>query len=56
MFDNFTQPAVTDAIHKKIAQALVGQLTASQALKAIDRATASLPADLRNAALNFDGK
>jgi len=56
MFDNFTQPAVTDAIHKKIAQALVGQLTASQALKAIDSATASLPADLRNAALNFDGK
>jgi ABC-type glycerol-3-phosphate transport system substrate-binding protein len=45
MFDNFTQPPVTDALHRNIPQVLVGQMSPADALKSMDDAYASLPDD-----------
>ena len=45
MFDNFTQGPVTDALNRGIAQVLVGQISSTDALAAMDAAVASLPAD-----------
>ena len=48
MFDNFSQPPVTDAIYRNVALVLVGQATAADALAAIDAAFASLPDEQKN--------
>lgn len=48
MFDNFTQPAVTDAFYRNVALVLVGEMSAEDALKSIDTAFASLPEDQKN--------
>ncbi len=55
MFDNFTQPGVTDALHRNIALVLVGQATPDDALAAVDAAFAALPDDQKNAGFNFGG-
>lgn len=43
MFDNLSQGPVTDAINRNAAQALVGQISSSDALKALDTAVKALP-------------
>ncbi len=48
MFDNFTQPAVTDAFYRNVALVLVGEMSAGDALAAIDAAFASLPEDQKD--------
>lgn len=48
MFDNFTQPAVTDALVRNMALVLVGEMTAADALAAVDAAFASLPDEQKN--------
>ena len=48
MFDNFTQPPVTDAFVRNVALVLVGEMKAGDALAAIDAAFASLPEDQKN--------
>jgi raffinose/stachyose/melibiose transport system substrate-binding protein len=48
MFDNFTQPAVTDAFYRNVALVLVGEMSAADALAAIDAAFASLPEEEKN--------
>lgn len=56
MFDDYTQPGVTDAINHKVAQALVGQLSPSAALSAIDAAFAALPAKQKEVHVNLTSK
>lgn len=53
MFDNFSHPAVSDAIYRNTALALVGQASATDALAAIDAAQASLPEDEKNVTFSF---
>ena len=48
MFDNFTQPPVTDAFVRNVALVLVGEMKAGDALAAIDAAFASLPEDQKD--------
>lgn len=48
MFDNFTQPAVTDAFFRNVALVLVGEMSAADALAAVDAAFASLPDEEKN--------
>lgn len=48
MFDNFTQPAVTDAFFRNVALVLVGEMSAADALAAVDAAFASLPEEEKN--------
>ena len=48
MFDNFSQPAVTDAIVRNVALVLVGEMSAADALAAVDAAFASLPEELKS--------
>lgn len=48
MFDNFSQPAVTDALVRNVALVLVGEMSAADALAAVDAAFASLPDDQKN--------
>ena len=55
MFDNFTQGPVTDALNRNVAQVLVGQESPEDALKAMDAAYASLPADQKTTT-SFGGK
>lgn len=45
MFDNFSQGAVTDAIFRNVALALVGQMSVEDALASVDAAFDSLPDD-----------
>lgn len=56
MFDNFTQPAVTDAFYRNIALVQVGEMSAADALKSIDTAFASLPEDQKNVNYGLKGK
>ena len=56
MFDNFTQPPVTDAIYRHSALVLVGQEAPAAALAAVDEAVASLPEDQKTPGFNFEGK
>ncbi len=53
MFDNFTHPAVADAIYRNAALALVGQASSADALSAVDAAQASLPADQKSVKFTF---
>lgn len=53
MFDNFTHPAVADAIYRNAALVLVGQESAADALSAIDAAQTSLPEDQKNVKFTF---
>jgi raffinose/stachyose/melibiose transport system substrate-binding protein len=55
MFDNFSQPGVSDALHRNIALVLVGQATPDEALAAVDEAFAALPDDQKTAGFNFAG-
>jgi ABC-type glycerol-3-phosphate transport system substrate-binding protein len=43
MFDDFTQPGVTDAIYRNVALVLVNQMSPADALSAVDAAFAALP-------------
>ena len=56
MFDNFTQPAVTDAFYRNLALVLVGEMGAEDALKSMDAAFASLPEDQKNVNYGLKGK
>ena len=56
MFDNFTQPAVTDAFYRNTALVMVGEMSASDALKSMDAAFASLPEDQKNVNYGLKGK
>lgn len=53
MFDDYTQPSVTTALTSKLPQVLVGQISASQALSAVDAAFAALPSDEKNVHVNL---
>ena len=53
MFDNFTHPSVADAIYRNVALVLVGQLSAADALSAVDAAQASIPEDQKTAKITF---
>jgi ABC-type glycerol-3-phosphate transport system substrate-binding protein len=55
MFDNFMQTPVGDAMNRNVAQVLVGQESPADALKAIDAAYQSLPADQKKP-VSFGGK
>jgi ABC-type glycerol-3-phosphate transport system substrate-binding protein len=48
MFDNFTQPPVTDALVRNIALVLVGEMAPADALAAMDAAFAALPEEQKN--------
>ena len=48
MFDNFTQPPVTDALVRNVALVLVGEMEPSDALAAMDAAFATLPEEQKN--------
>jgi len=48
MFDNFSQPPVTDAIVRNMALVLVGEVSPADALAAADAAFASMPDDQKN--------
>jgi ABC-type glycerol-3-phosphate transport system substrate-binding protein len=48
MFDNFTQPPVTDALVRNIALVLVGEMSPADALGAMDAAFAALPEEQKN--------
>ncbi|MCH6472550.1 ABC transporter substrate-binding protein [Sinomonas terrae] len=56
MFDDYTQPGVTDAITSKIPQVLVGQLGVSDGLSAIDAAFDALPAKQKDVHVNLTSK
>ncbi|MDH2443333.1 ABC transporter substrate-binding protein [Amnibacterium sp. CER49] len=56
MFDNYTQPGVTNALTSKLPQALVGQVPVSQALGAVDAAFAALPSSQKNVNVNLARK
>ena len=56
MFDNFTQPAVTDAFYRNTALVMVGEMSATDALKSMDAAFASLPEDQKNVNYGLKGK
>lgn len=53
MFDNFTHPSVSDAIYRNVALVLVGQMSAADALAAVDAAQASIPADQKAGQITF---
>ena len=53
MFDNFTHPSVADAIYRNVALVLVGQMSAADALAAVDAAQASIPEDQKAAKITF---
>jgi ABC-type glycerol-3-phosphate transport system substrate-binding protein len=53
MFDNFTAPAVTNALDPEFGPAFVGQKSATSALSNIDSTTQSLPPDQKNVNFGF---
>ena len=53
MFDNFTHPSVADAIYRNVALVLVGQMSAADALAAVDAAQASIPEDQKAGNITF---
>lgn len=56
MFDDYTQPAVTNAITSKVPQALVGQISAADALSGVDAAFNSLPQGQKDVNVKLDGR
>lgn len=55
MFDNFTQPAVTDALYKNVGLVLVGELDPAEALAAVDAAFDGLPEEEKDVDVPLGG-
>ena len=53
MFDNFTQPGVTDAIYRNVALVLINQMTPTDALAAVDAAFDALPPEQKQVSINL---
>jgi ABC-type glycerol-3-phosphate transport system substrate-binding protein len=53
MFDNFTQPGVTDALYRNVALVLINQMTPTDALAAVDAAFDALPPEQKQVHINL---
>lgn len=53
MFDNFTQPGVTDAIYRNVALVLVNQMGSADALAAVDAAFDALPPEQKQVSITL---